>query len=733
MYVSLIQNATLLIAIIASYELLGRISREKSVSRYLLIGFLFGITAVMGMLMPFHYQPGIIYDGRSIILTLAGLFGSRVTTLIAISISSAFRILKGGAGVYAGVATIICCAGVGALFRRIYHRNLMNISLPMLYGIGIVTHLVMLACQLLIMPIPSGSAIVRRIWLPIMLIFPPTFAGAARLLQNLERHLKNADELKKWESIFRYAGWSVIIVESKENTITAYNPAISTMFGYSETEIRGKRLTDICGHETQKNLDQCFEKAEKEGSCRFEGIFLRKDGSTFPADVEVMAHRDAHGRTLFYALNIRDITERKEAEAQILHRNELLNALLQISRKLASTLELPQVLKTATDSALEFLGLQSTAVYLLEDGRLHLAATSPPLPKDFPEDLRYVPLDEHPHIKQALQNGSPLLLPDAAQAELTIAEKQVCELRNLRTLLYLPLLSPQETLGILIVGSVGVPIKIDETQIDVCQTLAYYISLSIINARLYESIKRHAEELEAAVVRRTAELEAKNRELEAFSYSISHDLRAPLRAVKGFAEIILRRHRASLNDEAMHYFDNILESAEYMGQLIGDLLNYSRLGRGGVSLKSFSLAELAADLAQEFAPSFDKVGARLVIQPDLPAVYAEPILLRQALTNLIDNALKYRRENVIAEVVLTAARADQWIEIRVSDNGIGIAPEFHEKIFEIFQRLHSRDRYGGTGIGLAMVKKAVGMMGGTISVESVPEQGSTFIIRLPAA
>lgn len=238
-------------------------------------------------------------------------------------------------------------------------------------------------------------------------------------------------------------------------------------------------------------------------------------------------------------------------------------------------------------------------------------------------------------------------------------------------------------------------------------------------------------ELEQRVLDRTAELSEANRELEAFTYSVSHDLRAPLRAINGFAAIIARRHRAALDEQGRHYFDNILLASERMGRLIDDLLTYSRLGRSGLQRQRLSLQEILDELQQELQPRLEEIGGQLQIVGKLPEVWGDRTLLTQLFSNLLENALLYRRKDVPLRVQVDCPEQRGRVIVRVQDNGIGIPPEYHEKIFNIFQRLHSEDEIPGTGIGLATVRKAAALHGGTVWVESTPGEGSTFWVKLP--
>lgn len=243
-----------------------------------------------------------------------------------------------------------------------------------------------------------------------------------------------------------------------------------------------------------------------------------------------------------------------------------------------------------------------------------------------------------------------------------------------------------------------------------------------------EKYKQHLEEL---VQRRTIELESANKELEDFAYSVSHDLRAPLRSIYGFARIISNRFRDDLSEDAQHYFENILQASTHMGTLIDDLLRYSRLGRKALRRQNVSLTVLLKEIKADLSGRLDELEVTLTIAEDLPVVESDPTLLRTIFANLIDNAVAYHREELPREIEVGAKTENDRLTVTVADNGIGISKEFHEKIFNIFQRLHPQHEYPGTGIGLAIVKRSADMLNGRVWVESEPGKGSTFYVELP--
>jgi len=246
-----------------------------------------------------------------------------------------------------------------------------------------------------------------------------------------------------------------------------------------------------------------------------------------------------------------------------------------------------------------------------------------------------------------------------------------------------------------------------------------------------ERIEHSNDELEARVTERTTDLARSNAELEAFAYSVSHDLRAPLRAIAGFGDILDARHRDKLDAEGQRYLDNVRAAAEQMNRLIDDLLQFSRVGRGTVKAERVALAPLLAEIAALFQPRL-AAGGRLEIGAPLADPVGDPRLIRQILVNLIDNAIKYQPAGQAPQVTVSSVASGDTVTIRVTDNGIGIPPEHRETIFNVFQRLHGEEEYPGSGIGLAIAQKAARLMNGTLAVEATAGKGSSFLLRLPA-
>jgi signal transduction histidine kinase len=239
--------------------------------------------------------------------------------------------------------------------------------------------------------------------------------------------------------------------------------------------------------------------------------------------------------------------------------------------------------------------------------------------------------------------------------------------------------------------------------------------------------------LEDQVRERTAELEERNDELEAFGYSISHDLRAPLRAMQGFSQALLEDCGDRLDAMGREYAERIVAGARRMDELIRDLLSYSRVSRAELKLVRVPLTPVAHSALAELSGALRARNASVRVDEPLPAVMGHPATLSQVLTNLLGNGLKFVPPERTPELRVHAERHNGLVRVWVEDNGIGIAPEHQARIFRVFERLHSNDDYPGTGIGLAIVRKAVERMGGQVGVESSLGHGSRFWVELQPA
>lgn len=249
--------------------------------------------------------------------------------------------------------------------------------------------------------------------------------------------------------------------------------------------------------------------------------------------------------------------------------------------------------------------------------------------------------------------------------------------------------------------------------------------------RIENEVLRLNAELEERVQTRTAELAAINKELETFTYSVSHDLKAPLRGIDGYSRLLLEDHLEQLDEEGRLFLRNVRHGVDQMSQLIEDLLAYSRMERRGLHGIPVELAALMGRILAERAEDLQASGARVRVELTGLVARADPEGLTMVLRNLLDNALKFHQPDRPAQVEIQGQSTGNLIQVAIQDQGIGFDMRYHDRIFEIFQRLQRAEDYPGTGIGLAIVRKAMHRMGGSIRAESAPGQGATFYLELP--
>ena len=237
--------------------------------------------------------------------------------------------------------------------------------------------------------------------------------------------------------------------------------------------------------------------------------------------------------------------------------------------------------------------------------------------------------------------------------------------------------------------------------------------------------------LNVELEKRSEELQATNKELEAFAYSVSHDLRAPVRHIAGFTELLQKHSGAVLDEKSRHHIDMILDAANRMGGLVDDLLAFSRIGRSETQKTTVKLEQLVKEIVSEMAPDTKdrKIAWRI---GELPICYGDPAMLRLAFSNLVSNALKFTQTREQAEIEIGSLNhTPDEVVVFVKDNGVGFDMKYKDKLFGVFQRLHSQEAFEGTGIGLATVQRIIHQHGGKVWPESSIDRGATFYVSLP--
>jgi PAS domain S-box-containing protein len=509
----------------------------------------------------------------------------------------------------------------------------------------------------------------------------PHFAGTLRRMTQLSPpHLHQAliEELL-----------GALITVTMEGTILTWNAMAETLFGYAEAEVVGQSIFDtIVPPDQVEEKREWLRVAAKAGPAAYESTHRRKDGRQVHVEVAVRAVRDPDGNDILL-LNERDITRikhQREALALDARLQGVLevvpDAIVVVDRLGQVALVNPQAERLLGYSRQELLG-QSVELLIPE----RLRGTQLGSGASYFTDPRPPPLVNGPELSARRKDGTEF------PVEITLSSLTV----------------DGGTLTIAAIRDISDRLRLEEVRREVGE-------------------RKLAQE---ALALQAAELARSNAELEQFAYVASHDLQEPLRMVASYTQLLARRYQGKLDADVDEFIAHTVDGVTRMQQMISDLLSYSRVGTEvKPSVPVDSEAILLRVLAQ-LKPSLEQSGA-VVTHEALPTVMVDGTQMMQLFQNLLGNAVKFRGEAPPRIHVSAEAHGDQWT-ITVRDNGIGIPPEQAERVFVMFQRLHTMAEYPGTGIGLAICRKIVERHGGRIWIESVAGQGATFRVTLPAA
>lgn len=536
--------------------------------------------------------------------------------------------------------------------------------------------------------------------------------------------------------------------------ITYSNRAHHGILGYEPGELIGKKIWDVQPSASERDsLKDFFNHLVKEqpSPAPYVTISKRKDESLVDLQIDWNYVRNPAGNLKGFISVITDITERKKAEASLGQRTQGLATLLEVSKSLAETLDVQHVLQATVDGVTKLIGLDTAAVYLLENEILNLWATVPPLPPQFPDELRLAPLADHPHARKAIDAGKPVFVADITKVDLTPAERSAAERRDLRTMLYVPLVADEKAMGVFIVGSIQKPSYLTDAELDLARTLANLAALAVRNAQLYKEGQNNAIQLEEALTERIR-AEGEREKLQAqllqsqkmesvgrLAGGIAHDFNNILVPIIGYVELGMM----NLSPENKLYNDlnRVREAAERAAGLTQQILAYSR--KQILEMKPTDLNKLVGDFTKMLRRLIgEDIELQTFLSPSLQLIMADKGQLGQILMNLAVNArdampdggqLTIETNNVFLDEKYTekhvGVQSGSYVMVAVSDTGLGMSVETQEHIFEPF--FSTKEQGVGTGLGLATVFGIVKQHQGSIWVYSEPNNGTTFKIYLP--
>jgi PAS domain S-box-containing protein len=500
------------------------------------------------------------------------------------------------------------------------------------------------------------------------------------------------DALKASEAEFRATFYGATVAQTQTDPVTRrflrVNAKFAEITGYSEQELLKINFSDVT-HPDDRETDLEIWKGMIRGESpeyHNEKRYVRKDGTIIWVNASATLIRDAAGKPIRTAAIIQDITGRKQAEEE-LRRSEW---------RLRSLVE----------------GVKDYALYIYDAGGRIITSNSAVQSVDgfAPEEI----IGRHHSIlfsPEQIKEGKPDKVLKLA-AEQGRYEQEELRRRKDGSMFWthMTLTALRDETGKLYGYS------------KVCHDITE-------SKKAQEKIRKLNEELEQRVRERTSQLEMANRELEAFNYSVSHDLRAPLRIIHGFANVLEESSAATLNDESREALAVISDSAMKMRALIDDLLAFSRIGRSTMRQVTVSLNSLIDEVREELR--LDVANRKIVwnIAP-LPLVNGDPGMLHQVILNLLSNALKYTRPRDEARIEIGWTPGENEDIFFVRDNGVGFDPQYADSLFGVFQRLHSTQQFEGTGIGLAIVRRVIARHDGRTWAEGAVDKGATFYFSL---
>jgi PAS domain S-box-containing protein len=519
-----------------------------------------------------------------------------------------------------------------------------------------------------------------------------------------------------------------------EDCVTYANPAAERMFGRSAAEMSGRHPFALYVPEDRQALvADIFARVHRGELVNATGESLRKGGERIQIEWVVTPLHGEDGGYFGQLAMATDVTERVRAAQRLELTQKLFAALSEVNETIVRVREREELFREACRIGVERMGFRVTGISLVDVARSCVVPTVCAGPgSDVLRELTF-PLDPAQPLASsmtstAVRSRRAAVSNDSDADPGREAGRSARARIGSKSTAAFPLFEAGEVVGALTVHSAEREF-FDEPMVELLTRMADDLSFALDKMAERDRLDELTRTLEERVRRRTMELEAANQELEAFSYSVSHDLRAPVRHIDGFLRL-LAKELPEPGTKAAHYLETIAAAARRMGALIDDLLTLSRTGRQPVNLQRVDLQALVRELIHEAAPDLGQRRVEWRID-DLPHVMADASLLRIVLQNLLSNALKYTRTRPLASISIEARPgSDGSVEITVRDNGVGFDARFKDKLFGVFQRLHRDEEFEGTGIGLATARRIVHRHGQRIWGEGTLDQGAAFTFTM---
>jgi PAS domain S-box-containing protein len=682
-YLSLIQNIALMVALTFLHGLLLRRIRHQGPAYALVSGLLFGGVALVGMMTPMILQPGLIFDGRSIIIAVAGLFGGPVTAGVAAVMAAGYRYWLGGVGAAMGMAVIFGSAGIGVIGYYLRRSRPGLAGLPGIYLFGLLVHLWMVGCTVLL-PSAVIAKTLATITLPVLVIYPLATLLVCQLFLQMERHIAVEQALEaeraSLNSLIQAIPDLLFELGLDGRYYACYTRDPNKLVAPSE-QLVGRTVHETLPPQAAEVCLEALQEAHITGHSHGRQIMLPLPDGDAWFELSVARKSGAGGDQPRFVVLSRDITERKQIEQRLETDRNYLKVLFEYGGSGHLIVSSERLIVQVNQQFCEMLGY--TEQELLG------------------QSVRMLHLDE-----QHYQNWAPRFI--LARNGLTHLSAEHPSLRKDGSIVWCVFTGVRLTLPD---GDQGVVWSV----------------IDISDRKQIEDELLHAKE----------SAESANRAKSEFLANMSHELRTPMNGVIGMAHLL---GTTGLSPEQERYLGCIESSANSLITLIGDILDLSRIEAGKMELEQvhFSLRSMVDELlaSQQFEINQKNISVHIAMADSVPEILlGDQMRTRQILLNLLGNAIKFTGQGRITVAVEPVARSNGTAVVRltVADTGIGISPDKLTRIFAPFEQADNSTtrRYGGSGLGLAICGRLVDLMGGKIWAESQEGVGSTFHVELP--
>jgi PAS domain S-box-containing protein len=521
---------------------------------------------------------------------------------------------------------------------------------------------------------------------------------------------------QEFRSLFELSAVGEVQADAATGRILRANKRYCEITGYSEQELRAMTFTDVVHPEDRERDIEAFRKVlgGETDTWEIEKRYVRKDGKAIWVYLSGTVIRGPEGRPLHTTAVIQDISGRKEAEEALRTAKERFEILSETAARLLESDRPQEIVRSLCRNVMAHLDCHVFFNYLADQkqGRLHLNAFAG-IPKEAAAGIEWLEYGVAV-CGCAARDGVRIVCGDIPETP----DPRTDLVKSFGIIAYAchPLLSGGKVIGTLSFGSRSRRNFSDE-DLSVMKTVADEVAIAMERIRLLESERLRSQELETL-----------NRDLEAFAYSVSHDLRTPLRTIDGFSLALLEDYADKLDDEGKDYLQRVRAATQRMGWLIDDILKLSRVTRAEMRRETLDLGDIARDILQRLSETYPERRVKVEVQKSVPA-NGDGRLLTVALENLLGNAWKFTERSGEARIEFGSLQRDGLKEYFIRDNGEGFDMKYAGKLFQPFQRLHAAD-FPGTGIGLATVKKIIERHGGRVWIEGEIGRGTTVFFTL---